>query len=88
MDCHMCWTMPKRRESLTKKLAKTVFPLACKLYALPHIIVGARLFIDSKAQLTLLGTEMDFVESKLSSEFVFHNPNITGTCGCGESFNV
>lgn len=58
------------------------------IYRAYLIIVGARLFIDSKAQLTLLGTEMDFVESKLSSEFVFHNPNITGTCGCGESFNV
>lgn len=49
---------------------------------------GARLFIDSKAQLTLLGTEMDYVESKLASEFIFNNPNVTGTCGCGESFNV
>lgn len=34
------------------------------------------------------GTEMDFVESKLSSEFVFNNPNIKGTCGCGESFSM
>lgn len=49
---------------------------------------GVKIFIDSKAQLTLLGTEMDFIESKLSSEFVFNNPNITGTCGCGESFSV
>ena len=37
---------------------------------------------------TLLGTEMDFVESKLASEFVFNNPNISGTCGCGESFSL
>ncbi|XP_798918.1 iron-sulfur cluster assembly 1 homolog, mitochondrial [Strongylocentrotus purpuratus] len=49
---------------------------------------GVKIFIDSKAQLTLLGTEMDFVNTKLSSEFVFNNPNIKGTCGCGESFNV
>jgi len=49
---------------------------------------GVRIFIDKKAQLTLLGTEMDFQESKLASEFVFNNPNITGTCGCGESFSV
>ncbi|XP_071489291.1 iron-sulfur cluster assembly 1 homolog, mitochondrial-like [Diadema setosum] len=49
---------------------------------------GVKIFIDSKAQLTLLGTEMDFQESKLASEFVFNNPNIKGTCGCGESFNV
>jgi len=37
---------------------------------------------------SLAGTEMDFVESKLSSEFVFNNPNIKGTCGCGESFSM
>lgn len=49
---------------------------------------GVRVFIDKKAQLTLLGTEMDFVENKLSSEFVFNNPNIKGTCGCGESFSI
>ncbi|CAB1454912.1 unnamed protein product [Pleuronectes platessa] len=49
---------------------------------------GVTVFIEKKAQLTLLGTEMDFVNSKLSSEFVFNNPNIKGTCGCGESFNM
>lgn len=49
---------------------------------------GVKVFIDKKAQLSLLGTEMDFVESKLSSEFVFNNPNIKGTCGCGESFSM
>ncbi|XP_067871942.1 iron-sulfur cluster assembly 1 homolog, mitochondrial-like [Heterodontus francisci] len=49
---------------------------------------GVRVFIDQKAQLTLLGTEMDFIETKLSSEFVFNNPNIKGTCGCGESFTM
>jgi len=49
---------------------------------------GVKLLIDPKAQLTLLGTEMDFVQDKLASEFIFNNPNIKGTCGCGESFNV
>ncbi|CAH0552633.1 unnamed protein product [Brassicogethes aeneus] len=49
---------------------------------------GVKVFIDKKAQLTLLGTEMDYVENQLSSEFVFNNPNIKGTCGCGESFSV
>ena len=49
---------------------------------------GATLWIDSKAQLTLIGSEMDFVKSKLAAEFVFHNPNIKSTCGCGESFNM
>jgi iron-sulfur cluster assembly protein len=33
----------------------------------------------------LLGTVMDFEETKLSSGFTFKNPNQTGACGCGES---
>jgi iron-sulfur cluster assembly accessory protein len=49
---------------------------------------GVKIFVDKKAQLSLLGTEMDYVQTDLSSEFVFHNPNIKGTCGCGESFQV
>jgi iron-sulfur cluster assembly accessory protein len=49
---------------------------------------GIKIFIDKKAQLSILGTEMDYQESKLASEFVFNNPNISGTCGCGESFSM
>jgi len=49
---------------------------------------GVTILIDSKAQLSLLGTEMDFVDGQLASEFVFNNPNIKGTCGCGESFHI
>lgn len=49
---------------------------------------GVKVLIDKKAQLSLLGTEMDYVETKLSAEFVFNNPNIKGTCGCGESFSI
>jgi iron-sulfur cluster assembly protein len=49
---------------------------------------GVTIFIDPKATLFILGTEMDFVEDKLSSGFVFRNPNEKGRCGCGESFHV
>jgi len=49
---------------------------------------GAKVLIDSKAQMTLLGTVMDYVDGKLASEFVFENPNVTGFCGCGESFSL
>ena len=38
--------------------------------------------------MTLLGTVMDYVDEKLTSEFVFENPNVTGFCGCGESFSL
>lgn len=47
-----------------------------------------RIFMDRKAQLTLIGSEMDYKDDKLASEFTFNNPNITGTCGCGESFTL
>jgi iron-sulfur cluster assembly protein len=46
---------------------------------------GATVIIDPKAVLFLLGTQMDFQTSKLSSGFVFNNPNQTSACGCGES---
>ena len=46
---------------------------------------GVRVLIDPKAVLFLLGTEMDFQTSKMSSGFVFNNPNQTSACGCGES---
>ena len=49
---------------------------------------GARIFIESKALMHVIGTTMDFVEDDLSSEFVFHNPNAEASCGCGESFTV
>ncbi|KAJ2324742.1 Iron-sulfur assembly protein 1 [Coemansia sp. RSA 2681] len=49
---------------------------------------GVTVFIDSKALLTLIGTEMDWFEGKLASQFIFNNPNIKGACGCGESFLV
>ena len=44
-----------------------------------------RIFIDPKAVLFLLGTEMDYKIDKLSAQFVFNNPNQTSACGCGES---
>jgi iron-sulfur cluster assembly protein len=49
---------------------------------------GVRVLIDPKASMFLLGTEMDYVEDKLQSGFVFNNPNEKGRCGCGESFHI
>jgi iron-sulfur cluster assembly protein len=49
---------------------------------------GVKLLIDPKAVLFLLGTEMDFKVDKLSSGFVFNNPNQTSACGCGESVSI
>ena len=49
---------------------------------------GARVLIDPKAVMYLLGSEMDYVTDKLSAQFVFTNPNQAGSCGCGESVNL
>ncbi|KAI1139471.1 iron-binding protein iscA [Hypoxylon sp. FL0543] len=49
---------------------------------------GVKVLIDSKALFSIIGSEMDWVEDKLSQRFVFHNPNIKEECGCGESFMV
>jgi len=49
---------------------------------------GVTVYIDPKATMFIVGTEMDFVEEKLQSGFVFNNPNEKGKCGCGESFHV
>ncbi|HEX4769154.1 MAG TPA: Fe-S cluster assembly scaffold SufA [Lichenihabitans sp.] len=49
---------------------------------------GVRLLVDPRAVLFLLGTRMDFRTDKLSSGFVFENPNQTSACGCGESVAI
>ena len=49
---------------------------------------GVTLLIDPKAVLFLLGARMDYRTDKLSSGFVFENPNETSACGCGESVAI
>lgn len=49
---------------------------------------GVKIYVDPKASLFLLGTVMDFQTTKLSSGFVFKNPNEVSACGCGESVEL
>ena len=49
---------------------------------------GVRIFIEPKATMFLVGSEMDYKTDKLSARFVFNNPNEKSTCGCGESFSI
>jgi iron-sulfur cluster assembly protein len=49
---------------------------------------GARVLVDAKAVMFLLGTELDYQESTLKSGFVFNNPNQISACGCGESVEL
>ena len=48
---------------------------------------GVNLFIHDKSFIFLKGTKLDFVKKNLNQELVFLNPNVSGECGCGESFN-
>lgn len=49
---------------------------------------GVKIFIDPTAVMFLIGSEMDYVEEKFQTGFVFRNPNEKGRCGCGESFHT
>jgi iron-sulfur cluster assembly protein len=49
---------------------------------------GVKIFIDPKAILFLIGTELDFVQEKFGARFLFRNPNQTSACGCGESVQI
>jgi iron-sulfur cluster assembly accessory protein len=49
---------------------------------------GVKLFVDPRSIMYLSGTEIDYVEDLMGAGFRFNNPNATGSCGCGESFQV
>lgn len=45
-------------------------------------------YVSEKDFAILKGTKIDYVREGLNEVFKFHNPNASGTCGCGESFNL
>jgi iron-sulfur cluster assembly protein len=49
---------------------------------------GVKIIVDPEALALIDGTEVDFVKNGLNEAFSFRNPNVTGECGCGESFNI
>jgi len=49
---------------------------------------GVKIIVDEAALKLIDGTEVDFVKNGLNEAFSFRNPNVTGECGCGESFNI
>jgi len=49
---------------------------------------GVKVVVDRDSLALIDGTEVDFVKDGLNEAFRFRNPNITGECGCGESFSV
>jgi iron-sulfur cluster assembly protein len=49
---------------------------------------GVQIRVDPDSLALVDGTEIDFIKSGLSEQFVFRNPNVAGECGCGESFTT
>ncbi len=49
---------------------------------------GVKVVVDKESLQLIDGTEVDFVKQGLNEAFRFRNPNVTGECGCGESFSV
>lgn len=49
---------------------------------------GIRVVVDRESLKLIDGTEVDFVKEGLNEAFRFRNPNVSGECGCGESFSV
>ena len=47
---------------------------------------GIPIVVDRDSLAAVEGTEIDFAKQGLGTAFVFRNPNVTGECGCGESF--
>ncbi len=49
---------------------------------------GVKVVVDKQSLELIDGTEVDFIKQGLNEAFRFRNPNVTGECGCGESFSV
>jgi iron-sulfur cluster insertion protein len=49
---------------------------------------GIALYVDPLSFQYLDGTEVDYVEGAYGAGFKFLNPNVSGTCGCGSSFQA
>lgn len=49
---------------------------------------GFKVVVDQDHLAMVDGTEIDFVRQSMGAQFVFRNPNVSGGCGCGESFTT
>lgn len=49
---------------------------------------GVRIVVDRESLKYLSGSEVDYARDGLNEGFRFENPNVSATCGCGESFSL
>lgn len=66
------------------------YEIAEELRADDHIFknFGATLVVDAKSLLSIDGARLDYVNEGMKKTYQFDNPNVSSTCGCGESFNL
>lgn len=49
---------------------------------------GHYIEVDPAAEIFLIGSELDFTGDDIFNQhFIFNNPNVDSSCGCGESVN-
>ena len=49
---------------------------------------GVPIVVDAQSLKYLDGTQVDYAREGLNEGFQFDNPNVSATCGCGESFSL
>lgn len=49
---------------------------------------GVKVLVNEDSESFLDGLQLDFAKEGINSAFKFNNPNVTDSCGCGESFTV
>ena len=49
---------------------------------------GVNIVVNADDLAFLEGIELDYAREGINESFRFNNPNVKGTCGCGESFSV
>lgn len=49
---------------------------------------GVKVLVKEEDMDKLDGIELDYAKEGINEAFKFNNPNVTGVCGCGESFSV
>jgi iron-sulfur cluster assembly protein len=50
-------------------------------------VEGVKVVVDAKSYLYLNGSTLDYAAKGLAGSFVFKNPHVRQTCGCGSSFS-
>ena len=49
---------------------------------------GVKVIVHADDMPFVEGIELDYRREGINEAFKFNNPNVKGTCGCGESFTV